>query len=283
MAARTVATLPRPAQRRASPSPSSHKAVFSPAVRRAPSLLIAASLSLAPSLGAAQSDAGVVTVQASGTARLTTPDASLPATNGTPDSRERDDSAAPTPAPESPAQIQARIHYDQSRTHYAAGHYRAAVRELEAAVRIDPQGANLWYNLGAVSERLGDIDRARVAYGRYLDRTSDPVERERTRRILTRLDGARIELAAMSRQHGLADGYFWAATGLALGATGFGVAWLASTPSNESTVAPWAVTAGGLSLGLLATVLYFAREAPRGRSLLVSASPTGQVALLGSF
>lgn len=221
-----------------------------------------------------------MTVQASATLSLPAQDAAVPPPA---EAREREVGSAPTEngAP-TPTQLQARIHYDQSRTHYAAGHYRAAVRELEAAVTIDPEGANLWYNLGAVSERLGDLDRARVAYERYLDRTHDAVERERTRRILTRLDGARVELAAMSTRHGRADGIFWATTGAAIGATGFGLAWLLSTPSNERTVGPWALTASGLSLGILATVLYFAREAPRSPSMLVGVSPAG-VDLVGRF
>lgn len=249
---------------------------------RASSLVTVAALVLSPTVSSAQADASVVTVQASATLTLPPLDASVPAHPG--ESREREVGAAPaeTPAP-SPSQLQARIHYDQSRAHYAAGHYRAAVRELEAAVRVDPEGANLWYNLGAVSERLGDLDRARVAYERYLERTRDAVEQERTRRILTRLDGARVELAAMSRRHGRADGIFWTTTGAAIGATGFGLAWLLSTPSNEPTVAPWALTAGGLSLGVLATVLYFAREAPRGPSLLVGVSPAGWVDVVGRF
>lgn len=189
---------------------------------------------------------------------------------------------APEPV-DTPAQIQARIHYDQSRAHYAAGHYRAAARELEAAVTIDPEGANLWFNLGNVSERLGDLDRARVAYQRYMDRTRDAVEQERTRRILTRLDGAQEELQSLRRRHGRADGAFWALTGAAIGSTGFGVAWLLSSTENDSRVAPWAFTVGGVSLGVLATVLYFAREAPRGRSLLVDVSPDGRVSVSGRF
>lgn len=189
---------------------------------------------------------------------------------------------APEPV-DTPAQIQARIHYDQSRAHYAAGHYRAAARELEAAVTIDPEGANLWFNLGNVCERLGDLDRARVAYQRYMDRTRDAVEQERTRRILTRLDGAQEELQSLRRRHGRADGAFWALTGAAIGSTGFGVAWLLSSTDNDSRVAPWAFTVGGVSLGVLATVLYFAREAPRGRSLLVDVSPDGRVSVSGRF
>lgn len=190
---------------------------------------------------------------------------------------------APVETPDTPAQIQARIHYDQSRAHYAAGHYRAAARELEAAVAVDPEGANLWFNLGNVCERLGDIERAQFAYQRYLDRNRDAAEQERTRRILTRLQGAREELASMTRRRGRADGLFWALTGAAIGSTGFGVAWLLSSGENDGRAAPLAFTVGGVSLGLLATVLFFAREAPRGRSLLVDLSPDGRLSVSGRF
>ena len=223
---------------------------------------LALAVALASSLAHAQTDAGVVETPA--------PVAVAPVV------------VAPEPV-DTPAQIQARIHYDQSRAHYAAGHYRAAARELEAAVTIDPEGANLWFNLGNVCERLGDLDRARVAYQRYMDRTRDAVEQERTRRILTRLDGAQEELQSLRRRHGRADGAFWALTGAAIGSTGFGVAWLLSSTDNDTRVAPWAFTVGGVSLGVLATVLYFAREAPRGRSLLVDVSPDGRVSLSGRF
>jgi tetratricopeptide (TPR) repeat protein len=229
-------------------------------VPRVSALALALTLSLASPLAFAQTDAGVSETPPPPPAVV----------------------VAPEPV-DTPAQIQARIHYDQSRAHYAAGHYRAAARELEAAVTIDPEGANLWFNLGNVCERLGDLDRARVAYQRYMDRTRDAVEQERTRRILTRLDGAQEELQSLRRRHGRADGAFWALTGAAIGATGFGVAWLLSSTDNDTRVAPWAFTVGGVSLGVLATVLYFAREAPRGRSLLVDVSPDGRVSLSGRF
>lgn len=182
-----------------------------------------------------------------------------------------------------PAQIQARIFYDQSRAHYAAGHYRAAARSLEEAVAVDPEGANLWYNLGNVCERLGNLERAQAAYQRYLERTRDPVEQERTRRILTRLQGARVELTSISTRRGRADGLFWALTGAAVGATGFGVAWLLSNDAGDNRAAPWGLTVGGLSLGVLSTVLYFAREAPARRSLLVDVSLDGRLSVRGTF
>lgn len=229
-------------------------------VPRVSALALALTLSLASPLAFAQTDAGVSETPPPPPAVV----------------------VAPEPV-DTPAQIQARIHYDQSRAHYAAGHYRDAARELEAAVTIDPEGANLWFNLGNVCERLGDLDRARVAYQRYMDRTRDAVEQERTRRILTRLDGAQEELQSLRRRHGRADGAFWALTGAAIGSTGFGVAWLLSSTDNDSRVAPWAFTVGGVSLGVLATVLYFAREAPRGRSLLVDVSLDGRVSLSGRF
>ncbi len=168
---------------------------------------------------------------------------------------------APTPAPPTAA-AQALEQYERGRGHYASGRYRAAVRSLEAAWRLDPSGSNLLFNLGTVYERMGDLERARQSYLAYLARAPDEAERERTQRILTRLQGARAELALGRRRRGLADGWFFAATGAALASTAVGVTWFASQPELRADPAPMAFTVGGVSLGLLATVLYFARFAP---------------------
>ena len=71
------------------------------------------------------------------------------------------------------------MHYERSRTYYAAGRYRASIVELETAIRMDPTGTNLYFDLGLLYERVGRIDRAMEAYRTYLVRTSDPAERER--------------------------------------------------------------------------------------------------------
>lgn len=168
-------------------------------------------------------------------------------------------SAAPTAA-------EALTHYDRGRAYYATGRYRAAASELELAWRLDPSGTNLLFNLGTIYERMGDIPRARVAYATYLGRTLDEGEGDRTRRILTRLEGAEDELRALHRRRGRADALFFLTTGAALISTAIGVSWFLTDDSPRLEPAPIGLTVGGVSLGILATVLYFAREAPAPRA-----------------
>jgi len=174
--------------------------------------------------------------------------------------------ATPSPPAQTSAADAAMEQYERGRAHYASGRYRAAVHSLEAAWRLDPSGSNLLFNLGTVYERMGDLDRARGAYLEYLARAPDATERERTQRILTRLQGARLELAEGRRRRGRADGWFFATTGLALASTAVGVTWLVSQQEFRPDPAPMALTLGGAGLGILATVLYFARYAPAPRS-----------------
>lgn len=164
------------------------------------------------------------------------------------------------------------IHYERGRQHYAAGRYRLAVYELETAHSLDPTGTNLLINLGTVHERLGNIDGAILSYERHLALVTDPDERARTQRILTRLRGARVELADISRRRGRADALFWVSAGAGLACTTLGIVMLATARPGDSSAAPVAFTASGLSLGILATVLYFARDAPPRQTLFVGAS-----------
>lgn len=177
-----------------------------------------------------------------------------------------------SPSAQTTPSAQAQIHYERSRAAYAAGHYVDAAGELEAAWRLDPQGTTLLFNLGVVYERMGDLDRATRAYERYLARTDDPEERGRTQRILSRLRGARDEFRALHRRRGLADGLFFATLGASLASTSIGVTWLVTQRSGNSVVAPAVFLSGGVSLGILATVLYFARDAAPARNFYVDAS-----------
>ena len=172
------------------------------------------------------------------------------------------------------------IHYERGRALYAEGRYRQAVFELETAHSLDPAGTNLLLNLGTVHERLGNIDAALLSYERHLAASTDPADRARTQRVITRLRGARVELAEMSRRRGRADGVFWVSTGasitcLALGTTMF------LTADGDPGAAPVAFTVGGGALALLSTVLYFAREAPPRQTLFVGASFAPGAATLG--
>ena len=179
------------------------------------------------------------------------------------------------------------IHYERGRSLYAAGRYREAAFELETAYSLDRTGTNLLLNLGMVHERLGHIDDAIVAYARHLASATDEAERTRTQRILTRLRGARAELADISRRHGRADGIFWAAAGGAVASTAIGAAMFATQRAGANdSAAPVIFTATGASLGVLALVLNFAREAPERHTLFVSAGPSqggGSLGVAGTF
>lgn len=177
---------------------------------------------------------------------------------------------------------QAVVRYERGRALYAAGRYREAVVELERAYTLDPSGTNLLLNLGMVLERMGHIDDAIVAYTRHLATATDEAERARTQRILTRLRGARVELAIISRRRGRADGLFWGVAGGAIASSAIGVAMFATQrPGTSDTTAPLIFTVTGASLGVLAAVLYFAREAPERQSLFVHAGFAPGAATLG--
>lgn len=167
----------------------------------------------------------------------------------------------------------ARAQYNAAREAYAAGHYRRSAALLDAALQLDPAGTNLWFNLGVVRERLGMIDGAITAYERYAERVTDPAERDRTRRIVTRLQGARAELLAVGLRRGRADGLFFLTTGAAVASTTLGVVWFATERAGGVDPVPVVFTAAGVGLGVLAAVLYFAREVPRPPTYFVSAAP----------
>ncbi len=188
--------------------------------------------------------------------------------------------AAAQPAPQDPASFEprevsapARAQYNEARAAYAAGRYRRAAALLEAAIARDPAGTNLWFNLGVVLERLGSIDQAIIAYQSYLARVTDPADRARTNRIVTRLEGARAELLAVGLRRGRADGWFFVTTGAAVASTTLGVVWFATERAEGVDPVPVVFTASGIALGVLATVLYVAREVPRPPTYFVGAHP----------
>ncbi len=92
-------------------------------------------------------------------------------------------------------QKQAMALHDEAWALYEQGHYHAAIEKLEAALRVDPEGKELVYNLALLHERLVEVKEAEGYYRRYLDMETDPKARSRTQATLRRLEGMEKELA----------------------------------------------------------------------------------------
>ena len=106
---------------------------------------------------------------------------------------------ADEPPKKTPNQQKAEQHYKRARELYQLGRYREAITHLELAIKLDPSGAELYYNLGLVHEKLGDIDEAVDAYRRYLKILGPDAEKEeidRIKVIIKRLEGAKAEVKA---------------------------------------------------------------------------------------
>jgi hypothetical protein len=90
----------------------------------------------------------------------------------------------------------AAAHQHATRAHelYQQGSYHEAITELETALKFDPSGKDLVFNLGVVHEKLGDIDDALRYFQRYEQMDLDPQERAKADTYLKRLQGARKEV-----------------------------------------------------------------------------------------
>jgi len=97
-----------------------------------------------------------------------------------------------TVSPAKKAQAQAR--FTKAKALYKQGKYRAAVDELEAARKLDPEGADLVYNLGVVHEKMAEIDKAIEYYKLFVTMTADADEIARVQGIIKRLEGAKTEV-----------------------------------------------------------------------------------------
>ncbi|MBK7582300.1 MAG: tetratricopeptide repeat protein [Myxococcales bacterium] len=102
--------------------------------------------------------------------------------------------AAQAQAPEHGAAA-AKKHFVNAKKSYKAGAYREAISELNQAIALDPNGKDLFYNLGLVHEKLGEVDEAIVAFKRYSELETDTDELEKAIQTVRRLEGARDELA----------------------------------------------------------------------------------------
>ncbi|MBL8720530.1 MAG: tetratricopeptide repeat protein [Myxococcales bacterium] len=105
----------------------------------------------------------------------------------------------PTPVKKTPNQEKAEQHYKRARELYQLGRYREAITHLQLAIKLDPSGAELYYNLGLVHEKLGEVDEAVDAYHKYLKvlgPDAEPEEISRIKGIVKRLEGAKAEIKA---------------------------------------------------------------------------------------
>lgn len=98
-------------------------------------------------------------------------------------------------APGSPEAVRAaKAHFERALDAYREGAYRTAIEELREALRLDPGGKDLVYNLALVHEKLGEVDAAIREFRRFTEMETDPAEVERVQGIIKRLEGARDEL-----------------------------------------------------------------------------------------
>jgi len=103
------------------------------------------------------------------------------------------------------SQASAEQHFGKAREYYANGRYREAIEQLEIALRIDPKGAELLYNLGVIHEKLQELDPAIDYYKRYVLMVGDPEEQQRVKTIIARLEKARDELGNDKEQPEFAE------------------------------------------------------------------------------
>lgn len=104
--------------------------------------------------------------------------------------------AANLPAVVSPAKkAQAKARFTKAKQLYKAGKYRAAIDELQSALELDPEGAELVYNLGVIHEKLTEVETAIIYYKKYIAMVPDEQEKDRVKEIIERLRGARKEVA----------------------------------------------------------------------------------------
>lgn len=103
-------------------------------------------------------------------------------------------SGAAPPAGSPEAAAQAKQHFDTAKKAYKSGAYREAIGELNQAIELDPNGKDLFYNLGLVHEKLGEIDEAIRAFKRYSELETNVDDLEKAIQTVRRLEGARDEL-----------------------------------------------------------------------------------------
>jgi len=82
----------------------------------------------------------------------------------------------------------ARTHFEAGRALYQLGNYDEALREFAAGYQLAPRPQFL-LNLGQCYRKLGDLQKARAMYQRYLhDAPSSDPERDQAQQILAEID-----------------------------------------------------------------------------------------------
>lgn len=82
--------------------------------------------------------------------------------------------------------------HDEARHLYSEGRYQEAIDKLTEAVRLDPDGKVLFYNLGLIQEKVGDLVGALRHYKRALELETDDREKEKLAVTIQRIEGARV-------------------------------------------------------------------------------------------
>jgi tetratricopeptide (TPR) repeat protein len=92
-------------------------------------------------------------------------------------------------------QQKAQQHFQRAKDLYAAGNYREAVGELEAARALDPKAKDLVFNLGIVSEKLAKFDEAIAYFRQYIEMEGvTSAEKQKAESIIKRIEGAKTQV-----------------------------------------------------------------------------------------
>ncbi len=93
--------------------------------------------------------------------------------------------------------------HDEALSLYARGEYENSRAKLLEALGLDPEAKLLYYNLGLVAEKMGDLDNALKHYRDCLNMETDRRERVALARIVKRIEGARLRVP--KRYSGVGD------------------------------------------------------------------------------
>lgn len=133
----------------------------------------------------------------------TLPDSSTSAATALPSATSAASGAAAEPDPAS-RRARAKPLHDRAKSLYVEGRYREALDLLRSAVQIDPSDKDLHYILAFVAEKLLELDLAVEHYRESARLEPAPVEKARLEQVATRVENARLHLAASPRATALA-------------------------------------------------------------------------------